>query len=203
MVRPQFKTFFALFSDIWRSMALDSESSSNNSVELTVQEQEAVDFFLEYRDTIQQFLRNPKDLEKEEEWASFLVFLRNLDSALCKSSLDTKCLLFRGVVGDYAERLLFLLDITARKGERSGGDFTPHVIQDPSYVTFSTRVEDVLWKPGTSRLLFAYQGEPDHQALPVGGENPEVLFPRNARWLTTGYMTDDHGITCVCLERYE
>lgn len=183
-------------------MALDSESSPNSSGKLTVQEQEAVDFFLEYRDTIQYLLRNPKNLEKEEEWSSFLVFLRNLDSALCKSSLDTNCLLFRGVGRNYAERLLFLLDITARKGERSGEDFTPHIIQDPSYVTFSTRVEDVLWKPGTSRLLFVYQGEPDDQARPLGGENPEVLFPRNARWLTTGYVTDDHGITCVCLERY-
>jgi hypothetical protein len=198
------KTFFTLFSDIWRNMHSDSEKSANSAGELTVQEQEAVDFFLEYKDMVQFILRNPNVLKKEKEWSSFLVFLRNLDSVLCKSSLDERCLLFRGIARDYAERLLFLLDITREPGERSGDRFTPHILQDPSYITFSRTADAALEIPGgkgTYRLLFVYQGEPADNALPIAGKSSEVLFPRNARWLTTGYMTDDSGITCVCLER--
>jgi hypothetical protein len=186
-------------------MPSDNETSANSAGELTIQEQEAVHFFPVYQDAIQHTLRYPKDLKKEEEWSSFLVFLRNLDSALCKSSLNKRCLLFRGVRTEYAERLLFLLDITGEPGERSGEDFTPHILQDPSYVTFSTSADDALEKStekGISRLLFVYQGEPEDNALPMGRKDNEVLFPRNTRWLTTGYATSDSGITCVCLERF-
>ena len=104
--------------------------------ELTAEEQQAVDFFLEYQESVRHALRYPKDLKKAEEWSRFLVFLRNLDSALCKSSLDRSRLLYRGVEKGYAERLLFLLDIQA--GKKS--DFIPHILQDPSYISSPLRL---------------------------------------------------------------
>ncbi len=169
--------------------------------ELTVEEQQAVDFFLEYQDQVRHALRYPKDLRKAEEWSRFLVFLRNLDSALCKSSLERSCLLYRGVERGYAERLLFLLDIQA--GE--GSDFIPHILQDPSYISFSSSVPRTLDRGPGSRdpgVIFVYQAESDHEGLVIGEARDEVLLPRNTRWLTTGYQTDQSGITCICLERF-
>ena len=166
--------------------------------ELTAEEQQAVDFFLEYQESVRHALRYPKDLKKAEEWSRFLVFLRNLDSALCKSSLDGHRLFYRGVEKGYAERLLFLLDI--KPGERS--DFTPHILQDPSYISFSSSVSQALDRSTGRRdpaVVFVYQAEPGHEGLGVGDE---VLLPRNTRWLTTGYETDGSGITYICLERF-
>jgi hypothetical protein len=170
--------------------------------ELTAEEQQAVDFFLEYQESVRHALRYPKDLKKAEEWSRFLVFLRNLDSALCKSSLDKSRLLYRGVEKGYAERLLFLLDI--QPGKKS--DFTPHILQDPSYISFSSTVSGALDRsPGdrnNTGVIFVYQAEPGHDGLVLGEAQDEVLLPRNTRWLTTGYDTDGSGITCICLERF-
>ncbi|NTV00570.1 MAG: hypothetical protein HGA55_05555 [Methanoregulaceae archaeon] len=169
--------------------------------ELTAEEQQAVDFFLEYQAAVRHALRYPKELKKAEEWSRFLVFLRNLDSALCKSTLDRSCLLYRGVEGEYAERLLFLLDIQDGKGS----DFIPHILQDPSYVSFSSPVSQALDRsPGIRDpgVVFVYQAEPGHEGLVLGKAQDEVLLPRNTRWLTTGYETDGSGITCICLERF-
>jgi hypothetical protein len=172
-----------------------------NTRELTAEEQQAVDFFLEYQESVRHALRYPKDLKKAEEWSRFLVFLRNLDSALCKSSVDRHCLFYRGVERGYVERLLFLLDI--QPGE--GSDFTPHVLQDPSYISFSSSVSQALDRSPGSRdpgVVFVYQAEPGHDGLVLGGAQDEVLLPRNTRWLTTGYETGRSGITCICLERF-
>lgn len=166
--------------------------------ELTAEEQHAVDFYLEYQEEVRHALRYPKELRKAEEWSRFLVFLRTLDSALCKSSLDRSCLLYRGVEKGYAERLLFLLDIQAGEGP----DFIPHILQDPSYISFSSSVSLALDRNPGSRdpaVVFVYQAEPGHDGLGLGGE---VLLPRNTRWLTTGYDTDGSDITCICLERF-
>lgn len=158
-----------------------------------------MDFYLDYQDEVRHALRYPKDLRNAEEWSSFLVFLRNLDSALCRSSLNRRALLYRGVERGYAERLLFLLDI------RSGGDFVPFVLQDPSYISFSSSVSQALDRgPGGKEpgVVFVYQAEPDHDGLVLDKEKDEVLLPRNIRWLTTGSLTDRSGITCICLERF-
>jgi hypothetical protein len=186
-------------------MPSDDMKSGNDTGEYTIQEQEAVDFFRDFKEIVCNTLRYPRDLKNEEEWSSFLVFLRNLDSALSKSFLDENPLLFRGVRSEYAEKLLFLLDIPAKQKERSGNGFTPHVLQDPSYITFSRRVSAVLDKTpksGASRVLFVYSCLPEESALPMGGKDDEVLFPRNIRWLTTGYTTSDAGITCISLEKF-
>lgn len=193
--RDDFKTFFAPVSDIWE------EGMTTSTGELTAEEQQAVDFFLEYQEAVRHALRYPKELRKAEEWSRFLVFLRNLDSALCKSSLDRHHLLYRGVEKGYAERLLFLLDI--QPGEKS--DFIPHILQDPSYISFSSSVPRALDRgPGRKDpgVIFVYQAEPDHDGLVLGEAQDEVLLPRNTRWLTTGYQTDPSGITCICLERF-
>jgi hypothetical protein len=185
-------------------MPSDDMKYGNDTGALSTYEQEAVDFFRDYKEIVCNTLRYTKDLKYEEEWSSFLVFLRNLDNALCKSSLNEGRVLFRGVRGGYAERLLFLLDIPARPEERPGKDFTPHILQDPSYITFSSSVSAALETPGRSgsaRVLFVYQGLPEDNALLVGGKDEEVLFPRNIRWLTTGYMTAGTGITCISLEQ--
>jgi hypothetical protein len=169
--------------------------------ELTAEEQQAVDFYLEFQDSVRHALRYPKDLRKVEEWSRFLVFLRNLDSALCKSYLDRHCLLYRGVEKWYAERLLFLLDI--QPGEEL--DFTPHILQDPSYVSFSSSVTRALDRGPASRdpgVVFVYQAEPGHDGLVLGEAEDEVVLPRNTRWLTTGYEALESGITCICLERF-
>jgi len=169
--------------------------------ELTAEEQQAVDFYLEYQESVRHALRYPKDLKKAEEWSRFLVFLRNLDSALCKSSLEGSRLFYRGVEKGYAERLLFLLDI--RAGERS--DFTPHILQDPSYISFSSSVSQALDRSSGRRepaVIFVYRAEPGHEGLVLDEAKDEVLLPRNTRWLTTGYETDGLDITCICLERF-
>jgi hypothetical protein len=165
---------------------------------LTADEHEAVEFFLDYQEEVRHALRYPKDLRNAEEWSSFLAFLGSLDSALCKSSLARQALLYRGVGKEYAKRLLFLLDI------RPGGDFAPHRIQDPSYISFSSSVSRALDRSPDGKepgVVFVYRAEPGHDCLVLDQEKDEVLLPRNIRWLTTGFLTDSNGITCICLER--
>jgi hypothetical protein len=179
--------------------------SGNNEGMFTMQEQEAVDFFHEYQDIICNTLRYPEGLKKEEEWSRFLVFLGNLDSALCKSSSGRNRLLFHGVRSEFCRRLLFLLDIPADTEKRATRDFTPHVLQDPSYITFTSRVSTALERPvksGFPQILFVYECLPEDNALPIGESGDEVLFPRNSRWLTIGYGITESGIICIVLEKF-
>jgi hypothetical protein len=187
-------------------MLSDDSGSGNNEGRLfTRHEQEAVDFFREYPDIICNTLRYPTQLEKEDEWSSFLAFLKNLDSALCKSSLGRNRLLFHGVRSEFVERLLFLLDIPADPERRTTADFTPHVIQDPSYVMFTSRASaaiDRSAKSGSRQVFFVYEGVPADSALPMDKNYDEILFPRNSRWLTTGHSRTGSGITCIALEKF-
>jgi hypothetical protein len=84
-------------------------------------------------------------------------------------------------------------------------DFIPHILQDPSYISFSSSVSKALDRsPGRREpaVVFVYQAEPGHEGLVLDEAEDEVLLPRNTRWLTTGYETDGLDITFICLERF-
>ncbi len=180
---------------------MQSEEDTIQTDTLNPQEREALNFFLQYQDEIQFTLRNPTSIMTEEELPNFMVFLRNLDSALCKSSLPGERILFRGVRRDYSERLLFLLAIPPAQGQ----EFSPHVLQDPSYPAFTEQAPLALERSGVQgehRVVFVYRCSPEDDALLLEGKAGEVLFPRNTRWLTTGYQVHDSGIITICLEKF-
>jgi hypothetical protein len=186
-------------------MSSGEKESGDNEGMFTAQEQEAVDFFRVYRDSICNTLRCPEGLKKEEEWSRFLVFLRNLDGALCKSSPGRSRLLFHGVRSEFCKKLLFLLDIPADMEKRATRDFIPHVLQDPSYITFTSRASTALERPvksGFPQILFVYECLPEDSAMTIDESGDEVLFPRNSRWLTVGHGITESGITCIMLEKF-
>ncbi|NYT21521.1 MAG: hypothetical protein GKC07_06955 [Methanomicrobiales archaeon] len=162
--------------------------------ELDQMEHDALDFFRTYEEDIQLILRNPRLLMEGEEWKNFTAFIAYLDSALAKSTLPRETLLFRGMGREIAGSFLFMLDMKAEKGE--GGVFTdliPHIIRDPGYTILSTDPETILQElPGDeweTRVVFACLGRPGDTAIVLDEEAGEVLYPRNANWVTTGATT--------------
>lgn len=165
-------------------------------------EREALGFFLQYRDEVQFTLRNPTSIMAEEELTNFKVFLRYLDDAICKSSPGEERILFRGVRGDYTEKLLFLLAVPPAPGQ----EFSPHILQDPSYPAFTPDLSTALDQsqvPGRRRVVFVFRCRPDDDALFLGGKAGEVLFPRNTRWITTGFRELDPDIVSILIEKFE
>ena len=170
--------------------------------ELDQKEQDALGFFREYGEDVQNILRNPRLLVDTEEWGSFEAFIAHLDHALAKSALAREVLLFHGMNRDIAHNFLFMLDVKEAGGE--GEVFTgliPHLIRDPGYTLFSTDPDAVLQKlPGVeqeTRVIVACMSHRDDPAVVL---NEQVLYPRNAIWITTGTtMVRWHGIPVVII----
>lgn len=166
-----------------------------------LKEQDALDFFREFGEDIQHFLRNPALIADKAEWGSFKTLITHLDHALAASSLSREMLLFRGMNRDVAHNFLFMLDVNeADGGERGSPTLTPHLIQDPGYTLFSSDPAEVLKElPGVeqeTRVLLALRGShPDH-AVDLGGQ---VLYPRNTIWITTGAIRVRLGTTPVII----
>lgn len=161
--------------------------------ELTLQESEAVNFFLTYTDDVQHILRNPREIHDREERGSFQSFLSHLDNALSKSTVLKKKLLYRGMSPVLAETLLFMLDVKTppEEGIIFPG-FIPHVIQDPGYTFFSGDPVPILGKfarKRRNRVIFTYSGGPGDSAMAIGNESGQVVYPRNVAWVTTGYTS--------------
>ncbi|NYT17203.1 MAG: hypothetical protein GKC06_04245 [Methanomicrobiales archaeon] len=159
--------------------------------ELDQKERAALNFFREYEEDVQHILRNPRLLADTEESGCFEVFIGHLDHALATSALSREGLLFHGMNRDIAHNFLFMLDVKETGGE--GGVFTgliPHLIRDPGYTLFSPDPDVVLRKlPGVeqeTRVIVAYMSHPDDPAVVL---DEQVLYPRNATWVTTGATT--------------
>lgn len=149
---------------------------------------DALDFFREYREDVQQILRNPGLLTDKEEWGSFKTLISHLDDALAASALSSEMLLFHGMNRDIAHNFLFMLDVK-EEGDEEEVDtrLIPHLIQDPAFTLFSPDPAAVLRElPGVeqeTRVLLALRGNSGDPAVVIDGQ---VLYPRNTIWITTG-----------------
>lgn len=170
------------------------EHATRSATELDQKEKEAIDFFQTYEEDIQIILRNPRLLLDKEEWVNFEALLAHLDHALSQSILSREVLLFRGMSRDIAGTFLFMLDVKAERGEGEVfTDLIPHIIRDPGYTLLSTDPGAVLRElPGDeweTRVIFACLSRPGDAAIVLDEQAGEVLYPRNATWVTTGSTT--------------
>ena len=170
------------------------EHAPRSVTELEKKERDAVEFFRTYEEDIQVILRNPEILAGGEEWGNFEALISHLDHALIRSVLSREIPLFRGMSRDGAGNFLFMLDVPAGGAEGmvvSG--LIPHLIQDPGYTLFSTDPGAVLRElPGDereTRVIFAYLSRPGDTAVRLDGKAGEILYPRNATWVTIGSTT--------------
>lgn len=171
-------------------------------------EKNAIDFFREYGEDIQQVLRNPDSLADREEWGSFETLIFHLDRALEASGFSSEVLLFRGIHHEYARNFLFMLDADEKTGEEgSGQSLVPYLIRDPGYNLFTTNPSEVLRElpavTGEPRVMVAYLSRPGDHALPLDEKAGEVLYPRNTTWVTTGATSaglDGTEVTIIAIE---
>lgn len=146
--------------------------------------------YLEFSPEVQHYLRNPRELAEGEEWPWFQALIHHLDTAISRSRALPGTLLYRGVRdGDFNRRILFLLSADPGCTDEVFHPITPQIIQDPGYTSFAGDASRIRVRSRDGlRVLFVYRTGSADRALNLGGEDSELLFPRGAPWMATGYL---------------
>ncbi len=162
--------------------------------DLTTQEKEAVAFYLEYSDEVQYYLRHPRELNRLEESPHFEVLIHHLDTTINRSSITPGTLVYRGVRADYSRRLLFLLSIDPAECNDGFHSITPQIIRDLGYTSFTTDADRLVsTKKNNPKIVFVHQTTSPGNALYLGGEDAELLYPRAFPWMATGFACSRRG----------
>ncbi|HOW34520.1 MAG TPA: ADP-ribosyltransferase [Methanoregulaceae archaeon] len=162
--------------------------------DLTPQEKEAVAFYLEYSNEVQYYLRHPRELSGLEESPHFQALVHHLDNTISRSSITPGNLVYRGVRADFSKRLLFLLSIDPAECNDGFHRITPQIIRDLGFTSFTTDAERLVSKKKDDpKILFVHQTTPSGNALYIGGEDAELLYPRAYPWMATGFACSRRG----------
>ncbi|HNQ26028.1 MAG: ADP-ribosyltransferase exoenzyme [Euryarchaeota archaeon ADurb.BinA087] len=162
--------------------------------DLTPQEKEAVAFYLEYSSEVQYYLRHPRELSGLEESPNFEALVHHLDNTICRSPISAGTLVYRGVRADYSKRLLFLLSIDFAECNDGFHSITPQIIRDLGFTSFTMGAERLVSKKREDpKILLVHQTTSAENALFIGGEDAELLYPRAYPWLVTGFTCSRRG----------
>lgn len=144
-----------------------------NRGDLSEEERNAIRSYLENGEITNQYLRARKSLFSETLVSSENLDIFYLDQAIEKSQLHKNYQSYRGVSGEYGLKIMdnLLKGLT--------------IISDPGYVSFTFDLSiamDYANIFGVERIVFIIDCVPGEKALFIGGEESEILFPRDEKW---------------------
>ncbi|HQA80888.1 MAG TPA: ADP-ribosyltransferase [Methanoregulaceae archaeon] len=159
--------------------------------DLSDNEKRAIKDYLEEGIDINRCLRNPYGIQDP---ASFCSFLFQLDKAITNSHLKNNYRVFRGVGGDYGSTI---------KANLTSGET---VLNPEGYTSFSFDkiiALEYATQAGDDKILFIANCKEGENALFIGGDESEIIFPRGTRWMVTrmGVSRDSPEVTFIYLER--
>ena len=154
-------------------------------------EKEAIKEYLDGGLDINRCLRNTYEIPDP---AAFCSFLFNLDKAITNSYLKRNYRVFRGIGGDYGTTI----NVRLSMGET--------VLDHDGYTSFSFDkiiALEYATQAGDNKIIFIAECKKGDNALFIGGEESEIIFPRGTRWMITrvGTFRDSPEVTFIYLER--
>ena len=174
--------------------------------DLSAREIDAITEYMRAGTAINAFLRESVELPPDYR-TEMRTFVKTLDSVIYKSRIDRESIemlgklqgrerphLYRGISGPYARKVL---------GAVQGGQDT---IGDPGYPSFTGNLRTILDRLQSTAekdaILFCTPCTSGETALFVGGEEFEVLYPRDTRWrILASEALPGRTIPCIYLSR--
>jgi hypothetical protein len=168
--------------------------SWDRRIDLSSQEKEAIRVYIEAGDYINSCLRGRTQIPKAFT-PLFDRLIQRLDSAITKSKIYRNCIIYRGISCEYVDELLE--DIAQGRRE----------LNDKAYLSFSEDPEIAKEFSSICKdrgVIFVVECQSGECALVIGGEESEIVFPRNMRWniiTTERKRCEDRSITFIYLEK--